>query len=123
MDRDDLEPRAPNAPRGPLDRDELERLVADGMTVREIGAAVDRSLATVRHWLRTYGLKTARTTSRTFTAGVNGTVTGDCERHGTTRFAVRSDGGHRCLRCRSEAVSDRRRRLKEIVVPSTADHA
>jgi hypothetical protein len=31
-------------------------------------------------------------------------------------FAWRADGGWRCLRCRSEAVSQRRRRVKEILV-------
>ncbi len=33
-----------------------------------------------------------------------------------TTFAHRKDGGWRCLKCRSEAVSRRRRRVKEILV-------
>jgi hypothetical protein len=40
-----------------------------------------------------------------------------CATHGETLFAERSDGeGWRCLLCRSEAVSRRRRKVKEILV-------
>lgn len=40
----------------------------------------------------------------------------DCPRHGRTRFHLRRDGSHRCGRCSSEAVSRRRRRVKQILV-------
>lgn len=36
--------------------------------------------------------------------------------HGITAFWLEGRGTYRCLRCRSEAVSRRRRRLKEILV-------
>jgi DNA-directed RNA polymerase subunit RPC12/RpoP len=39
-----------------------------------------------------------------------------CPRHGPTEFRLERRGSYRCLRCRSEAVSKRRRRLKEILV-------
>src|ERR1700722_5952544 len=54
---------APNRPKhaskGVLDRDELTELVGRGMTIREIAGVLERSTATVRHWLRRYGLSTA----------------------------------------------------------------
>ena len=43
-------------------------------------------------------------------------VTMGCARHGPTEFWLEPRGIYRCLRCRSEAVSRRRRRLKEILV-------
>src|SRR5438045_2717147 len=47
-----------HSPRGGIERDRLEELVAQDLTVREIAAEVDRSFTTVRHWLRRYGLQT-----------------------------------------------------------------
>jgi DNA-directed RNA polymerase subunit RPC12/RpoP len=40
----------------------------------------------------------------------------ECGRHGLTEFWLEARGIYRCLRCRSEAVARRRRRLKEILV-------
>ncbi len=37
---------------------ELEALVGRGLSIAQIAAEVDRSKATVRHWLRQYGLRT-----------------------------------------------------------------
>jgi hypothetical protein len=39
-----------------------------------------------------------------------------CATHGLTGFGPRPDGGWRCLKCRSEAVSRRRQRVKQILV-------
>ena len=46
--------------------------------------------------------------------GSDGTAT--CPRHGITRFRRRAEGGWRCLRCRAEAVSARRRVVKVKLV-------
>ena len=43
---------------GRLAREELEPLVERGLSIAEIAEQSDRSRATVRHWLRHYGLKT-----------------------------------------------------------------
>ncbi len=56
--------REKHAARGGLSREELERLVEAGASIAEIAEAVGRSKATVRHWLREYGLKTRRRTMR-----------------------------------------------------------
>jgi hypothetical protein len=39
-----------------------------------------------------------------------------CVHHGETEFWLTGRGTYRCKRCRSEAVSRRRRRVKEILV-------
>ncbi len=49
-----------HAARGGIERERLEGLVNAGMTIAEIASEVHRSKATVRHWLREYGLKFTR---------------------------------------------------------------
>lgn len=113
--------------RGPIPRERLEELVAGGMSITELAAACDRSTATVRHWLRRYGLKTlqARRRAERRAALVRARAAGEpavqalvlqCRRHGRTTFVREGSGYYRCSRCRSEAVASRRRRLKEILV-------
>lgn len=106
-----------HAARGALPRARLDALVARDFTVREIADEVDRSIGTVRHWLRRYGLETTREARRRKTRGRPlGRTEGECHRHGRTAFVVREGGSASCLRCRSERVVARRRRLKEILV-------
>jgi transposase len=104
-----------HAPRGGVDQETLSKLVNEGLTTREIATRLSFSQTTVRHWLRRYGLRTHRARH-----GVRGTDPPrrqlDCRRHGPTEFGLNTRGIYRCLRCRSEAVARRRRRLKEIVV-------
>jgi 5-methylcytosine-specific restriction endonuclease McrA len=103
-----------------MDRRVLADLVAEGLTLAEMAIRVDRPPATVRRWLREHGLHPARSV-------LGDSVTSDgallrrrqmlCATHGLTLFAERSDGqGWRCLLCRSQAVSRRRRKVKEILV-------
>ncbi len=112
--------RAKHAGKGGIDRAELEAAVARGMTIREIAAQLDRSTATVRHWLRRYALSTAATErARASRAGrVQGEslLIRDCTRHGRTAFALEGSGYYRCKQCRSEQVIRHRRRLKELLV-------
>jgi transposase len=111
------------AARGRIDRDRLGALVEAGMTIAEIAAAVDRSTATVRYWLGQYGLKTHNGRGRrpaelardAKEAGLL-TVTMTCKRHGETDFRLEGRGYYRCKRCRSEAVSRRRQKVKAILV-------
>ncbi len=51
--------REKHAAKGGIDRERLEELVEAGMSIAEIAAEVERSKATVRHWLRRYGLHDA----------------------------------------------------------------
>ena len=108
-----------HAPKGGIDSDTLERLVEARLTTREISNRLGLSQSTVQYWLRRHGLRTYR--ARVGKAhGVRGVdmprKAQECARHGTTEFWLDVRGIYRCLRCRSEAVARRRRRLKEILV-------
>jgi len=104
-----------HAARGAIERGQLERLVEDGLTVEQIATALDRGHTTIRYWLKRHGLATKR--ARSLTEHVAG---GDtlrfCRRHGFTPFVTTRDGHWRCKRCRVQAVSDRRRRVKQILL-------
>jgi DNA-binding transcriptional ArsR family regulator len=108
-----------HAPKGGMARETLEAFVAEGLTTRQIAEAVGLSQSTVRHWLRRYGLRTRRSRSGGRT-GVRGRdtdrVVRSCPVHGETEFWLEGRGIYRCLRCRSEAVARRRRKLKELLV-------
>jgi excisionase family DNA binding protein len=108
-----------HAPKGGIDRETLTILVDAGMTTREIAERLGFSQSTVRHWLRCHGLRTHRARR----PDSNGTRGQDpdrkmmvCARHGETLFWLEARGIYRCLRCRSEAVGRRRRKLKAILV-------
>jgi hypothetical protein len=87
--------------------------------LREMADAVDRSIATVRHWLTKWEIDRApRPASRRppdpATAPRDAVMT--CSRHGKTVFRLDSRGGYRCCRCRQERVTRRRRALKQLLV-------
>jgi transposase len=109
------------AARGGLQREELEPLVAQGNSIAQIAEAVGLSKTTVRHWLREYGLITRRGEWRRKSMSAMGdapmdVVQRECSQHGLTDFKRRSTSGYRCLKCRSEAVVRRRRKVKQILV-------
>lgn len=105
--------RERHAPRGGIEREALASLVDAGCSIRQIATRLDVSAATVRHWLRRYGL---RTTARREANPGRRVVECICPRHGKTGFVLRADGGRRCLRCRSDAVATRRRQVKAVLV-------
>jgi transposase-like protein len=101
--------------KGGLTREQLEPLIEDGRSIREIAAALDRSATAIRHWLDKYGLKTAPPRY----ARDNGarSLVRECSRHGWTTFVrVGRDGRFRCGRCNTESVSERRRQVKAMLV-------
>jgi transposase-like protein len=109
-----------HAARGGVDREVLEPLVLDGWSVRAIAGHLGVSYATVQHWIGRYGLTTRRAARLKASAAARrdglDAVELTCARHGLTSFVRKSDGGFRCLRCRSEDVAKRRRRVKELLV-------
>jgi transposase len=104
-----------HAPKGEVDRETLEALVAEELTLREIAERLSRSATAVRHWLAKYGLKTLRR-KRSVAAGDPARVEMFCKQHGHTEFVLEGRGYYRCTRCRVEAVSKRRRRVKQTLV-------
>jgi excisionase family DNA binding protein len=111
--------RERHAPKGGVDKDTLASLVDASLSTREIAERLGFSQSTVRHWLRRHGLQTHRS-RRPDSNGVRGVDPDrkqmECPRHGNTEFWLEARGIYRCLRCRSEAVARRRRKLKEILV-------
>jgi hypothetical protein len=83
---------------------------------RQIAETLDRIQTTVRHWLREYGLKTNAAKRHHVHAVQAERARLDCRHHGTTEFQRRGGGGYRWLKCRSEAVTRRRRRVKQALV-------
>lgn len=111
--------RIRHAPRGGVTKDELEALLAEGLSGRAIAARLGVSAGTVRYWLGRYGLATQRKRDPEIAeARRQGlpVALATCKRHGRTEFRRRSDGAYRCGRCAAESVARRRRRVKEILV-------
>ncbi|MGB9183946.1 MAG: helix-turn-helix domain-containing protein [Solirubrobacteraceae bacterium] len=113
--------------RGEIERETLAALIAQGMSITELAAELDRSKATVRHWLKRYGLQTLQTRRRAerraallvaeaSSAEPAQRLTMTCRLHGDTEFVREGSGYYRCGRCRSESVMRHRRRLKELLV-------
>jgi transposase len=98
--------------RGAPDRRQLEQLAADGATLREMADAIERSVATVRYWLRRWEIERPKLSRRVDAATAPPIVLRRCRTHGTTRFRLEARGYYRCMRCRQARVSQRRRRLK-----------
>jgi transposase-like protein len=108
-----------HAARGSMDEQLLRQLVAGHFSIREIAETMDRSAATVRHWLAKLGLETEP--RRHSPAAMRAAAAGEteptlyCPVHGITRH-VRRDTGYRCALCRSGDVSKRRRKLKRMLL-------
>lgn len=106
-----------HAPRGAISARRLRKLVEKHATLVEMADHFDRSPSTIRYWLRRYGIEvTARPGTRRRRGCGGQTATFECKRHGLTEFVLEGRGHYRCKRCRSSAVSKRRRTVKQILV-------
>ena len=101
-------------------REDLESLVAQGLSYRAIAAELGVAPLTVRKWLARFGIETERTIrlrmGRAARESGARTVLLICRRHGRTTFVRDTRGVHRCRRCRMEHVARRRRAVKRILV-------
>ena len=108
---------ARHAPKGAIEQAELRALVEQGLSIRQIAAELDRSATTVRHWLSRYGLATQ---PERYSSRVGPKPSGllrECAVHAWGAFVrIGAVGRYRCGRCNGEAVSARRRRVKELLV-------
>jgi transposase len=109
--------------KGGLEREALESLVKSGSSLADIAQTVERSKATVRHWLRRYDLRTHAPQGAPCRDGVIQARTEAlpkaiivCPRHGAVEHIRESRGYYRCRQCRIEAVVRRRRRVKQTLV-------
>jgi transposase len=101
--------------KGAPQKEEMERLLATGLSLREIAGRLDRSLATVRHWMGRYELKPNPRRKRATEDGPREMVS-RCKHHGETSFVREGRGYYRCKRCRIERVGRRRRVIKRKLV-------
>jgi transposase len=112
--------REKHAAKGGIEREELETLVASGMTIAELAHALGLGKATIRYWLRKYGLRTLAAQQAEAAAGARAgghlTVSRTCGRHGETAFVIEGRGYYRCKLCRQEQVARRRRAVKAALV-------
>jgi transposase len=108
---------ARHAPRGGIERERLRALVEEGLSIRQIAARCGVSATTVRHWLQRHELKTQPAHYARRDEDKPEEILRECSVHGWGSFVrVGAPGRYRCARCNTEAVSDRRRRVKEILV-------
>jgi transposase len=104
-----------HASKGGVSKDELESFLAAGLSLREIADQMDRSLATIRHWMGRYELKPNPRRKRGSEDASREAVS-RCKHHGETSFVREGRGYYRCKRCRAERVSQRRRQIKRKLV-------
>ena len=115
------------AARGGVRREELEPLVAEGRTLKEMADALDRSISTIRYWLAKHGLgdSSGRPGRRPLVcrADVDAalqagsrTLRSRCVKHGSAVFVIENSGRVRCRKCRIERVAEWRRRTKRRLV-------
>jgi transposase len=109
-----------HAGRGGIEREPLQALVEEGLSIRQMAERLEVSYTTVRHWLKAHGLATprARRLAETAPARAAGAETTDanCPVHGLTTFIRRGTDGFRCRLCRTDAVNRRRREIKRLLV-------
>jgi hypothetical protein len=106
-----------HARRSPLCPGQLKSLVDSGATLADMAEQFDRSVSTIRYWLARHGIRSSsrRGPRRRRSDGAK-TAVFECKRHGVTEFTLEGRGHYRCKRCRSEAVSKRRRVIKRRLV-------
>jgi transposase len=109
-----------HAARGEIERELLAEIVACELSIRDVADVLDRSTASVRHWLSRHGLQTARAdrlrVSRTPLLVDAAAELRMCPEHGPTPFVVDRDGYRRCRRCRVDSVLRRRARVRDVLI-------
>jgi transposase len=105
------------ANRGGLSEGVLAELVHQGLTLTEMARRLDRSVSTVRYWLKKHGhwpLAAGRRRAAAREAREQGLerVELECIHHGLTEFVLENGSQYRCLKCRRQGVIEWRRRAK-----------
>jgi hypothetical protein len=103
-----------------ISRAALEPLVNEGLTLGQIAAKFEVSIKTVHYWVRNHGLPRpvdvrARDTKERLRSGDTRAMR-KCRHHGYVEFTLDRRGSWRCRQCRQDAVAERRRKVKRILV-------
>lgn len=109
-----------HSPNGAVDPDRVPRLVEEGVSIRKMAAEFGVGYSTMRYWVGRLGLETDRAVrrregERAREAGLRKAYL-KCPKHGRTAFFARREGGFRCTKCNTVAVSERRREVKRRLV-------
>ena len=80
--------REKHAAKGGIERGLLEELTEKGMTIAQIAREVGLSKATVRHWMRQYGLRSLNPSRRASRPAGLLTVVMACPAHGESEFSI-----------------------------------
>lgn len=109
-----------HSPNGAVDVGRASKLVEEGASIRRMAAEFGVGYSTMRYWLRRLGLETDRSVrrregDRARGAGLRRAYL-KCPKHGHTTFFARREGGFRCARCNTAAVTERRRQIKRQLV-------
>ena len=109
-----------HAPNQKVEPARLRELVEEGASIQKMGDEFGAGRSTIRYWLRKLDLETERSvrlreSRMAREEGLRRTYL-RCAKHGHTAFYAKPDGGFRCGRCNSEAVSKRRRLVKRRLV-------
>jgi hypothetical protein len=108
-----------HAARGPTDRELLGEIVSCELSIRDMADVLERSPASIRHWLRKHGLETARAARlRVRRTALPLDAARDlrmCPDHGPTPFVLDRDGYRRCRKCRVDSVVRRRARVRSML--------
>ena len=112
--------KAQHAPKGEIDPVRLAELAEQGISIRRIADELEAGYSTVRYWLDKLDLETDQMVRRregdaARRAGRRRAYL-KCPKHGHTAFFKRPEGGFRCARCNTAAVSERRRHVKRQLV-------
>lgn len=100
--------------------DALEPLVAEGLALGQIASRLKVSINCVCYWIEKYDLQKPKEIRAGDTAERlrNGDTRAfrRCRHHGNVEFVMDRRGTWRCRKCRQDAVSERRRKVKRILV-------
>jgi hypothetical protein len=100
--------------------EDIRELIASGASIRELAGRWGVSYGTARRRLLDAGVRTRaaaqRSAAREARDAGGDEVALECPVHGRTPHRRRPRGSYACLRCRSESVARRRRKVKAILV-------
>ena len=104
-----------------ISREELEPLVAHGLTIEKIARQLGVSDSTAKKWLKRHGLRTRHSERRQTLTSLREKGKREvelvCKKHGLARHvSIVSERRLRCSKCNAEAVARRRRKVKEMLI-------